>query len=284
MAKQHPAPAHCWNWQTHAVQDCEEQNMCNGGGKVANCEEGYHEDRLRQRGTFSRLPSAAYKTNFSASLVKKKQFGGLPFPTRARPSSPHVILLIRLHPSSNLVLVIEFNFCHSYLWPPGFPADDGEHKAMNPTWWNQDEQLLVTIVAFDSVKLFLKSTIRWVHCDWCCLFPHLKCRVARVWKQIWWLQNAYDVALCPIDVELDGRVSAKSEVIFRLYLQLTEYSAQNVGPSRKTRKYILFSNSVVLRKTYCRESGLLFQSREIGRARAETLSSTGTAGYFEAPR
>ena len=66
-------------------------------------------------------------------------------------------------------------------------------------------------------------------------------------------------------------VSAKSAVIFRFYLQLTEISTRKVVSLRMTRKYILFSNSPVRPKTYSRESGLLFQSREIRKTRGTSF-------------
>ncbi len=70
--------------QTCAMHGCEEQNMCNGEGKVATCDEGYHESGLCRRGTFSCLPLAACMRNFGASLVKNMQLGDSLFPIGAR--------------------------------------------------------------------------------------------------------------------------------------------------------------------------------------------------------
>ena len=130
---------HMWwpsNTQRPRVVGTARSPLCRGAKKkseVAPCEEGYHEDRLCRRGTFSCLPSAAFKTNFSASLVNNKQFGGSLFPARAQPYSLQVILLIRLHPSPNLVLVIEVNSYDSDLWPARIPTVDREHIEMNQT-------------------------------------------------------------------------------------------------------------------------------------------------------
>ncbi len=166
---------------------------------------------------------------------------------------------------------------------------------MNQRWWLHYNQLLVTIVAFNSVKLFLTWSIWWVHRHCCCFYPHLKCWVAQMWEQTWWRRNVHRAALYPIDGVLDGYLHDYGVIAAGWWRWCALAYVQNLQSylgstsnwlSKTNKKKFLgewrknISCSQIARfcqKHIAEKAG---NCPEMRKTRAEPLSSTGTVGYF----